>query len=505
MALASHQTAEAGVDEWILKHLSLSELDLAEAWFRPMLNVVAKRLLGEVSWGLKGRVIMGAGLSILDMATDIFVIWGYMGNDKTKGYGWSLLWMIVGCMACQLLLVFIQNRKTPLKMLGEILIVLTGMKPGIDAYNVCSGKQMDEHNAFDAKVEMIIAKGIEMMCESIPGCFLQLYAILKSGDRSQRAIASVAVSALTTGFSSASISFDMDVDPARRMEAPDFYGYIPDDGKRTTIFCCMVLNSALLLLVRSLSAAMLMLVQKRYFVLYIVVDMALYLLQKMARGDVHYWIPLDGILGLFVSISVRVFNKGITDFTGVIHFRSPQELGGLYWTANMFLAQLASFASVWLYFENGEVAVTERETWTLVGCMGGGWLLTFALFLVLMKKEFRRTFFSTKSGKQQIMDRFKSKDDEIKASVLKKNKKMWRPIREDVKEWVLANWWRWEAEKPDWYQESWIAKVPPDMIPSEAKQGAIAIRASARRRSNFAMVAKEEEEKGRRVAPVPAD
>ena len=48
---------------------------------RPMMNVMARRLLGEVSWGLKMRVTMGAGLSILDMATDIFVLVGYMGKD----------------------------------------------------------------------------------------------------------------------------------------------------------------------------------------------------------------------------------------------------------------------------------------------------------------------------------------------------------------------------------------------------------------------------------------
>jgi len=34
MALASNLTAEAGVDEWILKHRSLGELDRTEAWFR---------------------------------------------------------------------------------------------------------------------------------------------------------------------------------------------------------------------------------------------------------------------------------------------------------------------------------------------------------------------------------------------------------------------------------------------------------------------------------------
>ena len=68
---------------------------------------MAKRLLGEVSWGLKTRVAMGAGLSILDMATDIFVIVRYMGKEETKGYGWSLLWMIVSSMMLQLLLVFV--------------------------------------------------------------------------------------------------------------------------------------------------------------------------------------------------------------------------------------------------------------------------------------------------------------------------------------------------------------------------------------------------------------
>jgi len=113
MAMATNLTAEAGVDEWILKYRSLKELDREEVWFRPMMNVVAKRLLGEVSWGLKMRVIMGAGLSILDMATDIFVIVGYMRKPETKGYGMLLLWMVVGSMVLQLAVVFVQVRRVP--------------------------------------------------------------------------------------------------------------------------------------------------------------------------------------------------------------------------------------------------------------------------------------------------------------------------------------------------------------------------------------------------------
>jgi len=75
---------------------------------------------------------------------------------------------------------------------------------------VISGKEMDQNHAFDAMTEMTCTKGIEMVCESIPACCLQVYAILQSRDGSRQAVVSVAVSALTTGFNSASISFDYD-------------------------------------------------------------------------------------------------------------------------------------------------------------------------------------------------------------------------------------------------------------------------------------------------------
>jgi len=54
----------------------------------------------------------------------------------------------------------------------------------------------------------VLTKGIEMVCESIPGCCLQMFALMKAGTVSQAAIGSVVVSALTTGFSSASIAFE---------------------------------------------------------------------------------------------------------------------------------------------------------------------------------------------------------------------------------------------------------------------------------------------------------
>ena len=169
---------------------------------------MAKRLLEEVSWGLKTRVTMGAGLSILDMATDIFVILGYMGDEKTKGYGWSLLGMVVASMVLQLFLVFVQNRKKPWTIAKEMLIVVTAAKPAVDCYRCCAGQEMDEHHAVDAKTELVFTKGIEMLCESIPGSLLQIFVLLKVKIVTRATVGSVVVGAMTTGFSSASISFE---------------------------------------------------------------------------------------------------------------------------------------------------------------------------------------------------------------------------------------------------------------------------------------------------------
>ena len=155
------------------------------------------------------RVTMGAGLSILDIATDMFVIWRYMGEEETKGYGWSLLGMVVGSMVLQLLMVFVQNYTKPRVMAKEVLIVLTGLKPGFDCARVCLGREMEEHHVFDAKVELAATKGIEMICESIPGSILQLYVLFDDKNLISRAtVGSVLISAMTAGFMSASISFE---------------------------------------------------------------------------------------------------------------------------------------------------------------------------------------------------------------------------------------------------------------------------------------------------------
>jgi len=312
----------------------------------------------------------------------------------------------------------------------------------------------------------------------------------------------------------------------KRKVSPDFYGYIPDEGiARTLLLVCMILNSALMLLVRSFSAAMLMLVKKRYMILLWTGDMALYLLQKVVRGDFHYWIPADGSVGLFMSLVMRVMVKTITDYTGLVQFRHDGELGGFYWTVNMFLTMLASFVLVFVcYADTGEEVefiisdqnstafeIEERVAWTLVGSLSGAWLVVFGVFLLLMKKEYRRTFFATRTGKQWTMDFFlKGTEDAVKKLTLERNMAQWWAIREDVKEWVQANWWRWKEEKPAWFDLAWQSKVPEEWMTDveeramldEARKRRGSIKGSVKQLVNVFAKAEEEVRGGTRVEPV---
>ena len=91
---------------------------------------------------------------------------------------------------------------------------------------------------------------------------------------------SIGISALTTGFASAMISFDLDVDVKKRKNIPEFYGYIPDDNsKRGRCFTLMTLISALHNVSRSVGCAMLAATNKSLLIYILVGEMILYIVQ----------------------------------------------------------------------------------------------------------------------------------------------------------------------------------------------------------------------------------
>ena len=110
-------------------------------------------------------------------------------------------------ISLMLLVVFVQNRKMGWRTIYfEVLVTVIGLKPALDAYRIVRSNKKVAGKLFEPLIEMSYTKGAEMFAEAIPGVLIQLAAILSDGRASIAAIISLAVSALTTGFISATVS-----------------------------------------------------------------------------------------------------------------------------------------------------------------------------------------------------------------------------------------------------------------------------------------------------------
>ena len=138
------------------------------------------------------------------------------------------------------------------------------------------------------------------------------------------ALVSIAISTLTTGFTSALISFDKDVDVLGRRKNPKFYGYIPDDhATRGRCFFLMTIMSALHNLSRSVGCALLVASSsgKMTLVYFVVGEITFFLVWKIFRRDFFYWVRIEGPLAFLLAFFNRIVVKVIVDFSGCLQMR----------------------------------------------------------------------------------------------------------------------------------------------------------------------------------------
>ena len=109
-------------------------------------------------YGMVWRVSVGAALSMLDAATDIFVIVSYYKTEGLRGQANAMLAMIATNMGCQILNVLNQYKKKSRQVkVKEVLICLFFLRPAVDAYRV-STNYKDSETTADPLVEMICNK-----------------------------------------------------------------------------------------------------------------------------------------------------------------------------------------------------------------------------------------------------------------------------------------------------------------------------------------------------------
>jgi len=89
--------------------------------------------------------------------------------------------MLLTNLAINLLICYIQNKKKGWKAVGkDWLLVLSYLKPDVDAWKVASGAAQDENSLFDPQNEIMFCKAAEIVTESIPGTILQMSAFLST-------------------------------------------------------------------------------------------------------------------------------------------------------------------------------------------------------------------------------------------------------------------------------------------------------------------------------------
>ena len=475
--IRKRKTGAVAIDAWRLNYIQLDVLFKEVVGFEEFMVVIANNLMRDSIYGMVFRVTVGAVLSTTDAVTDIYVITTYYKEEELVGQANALLAMLLGNIFVQLVCVYSQYRRKSWLVIGkETWITMSFLRPAVDAYRVSTNHD-DKEVTMDQLSEMVTNKGIELACESIPGCVLQLFVWLLAPEKAGTfALMSIGISCLTTGFASAMIAFDFDVDVPHRKSQPKFYGYIPSDNSlRGRCFVLMTLMSSLHNLSRSLGCAMLAISDANKVILFIGGEIGLYLVFKILRRDVHYWIPVSFLIG---SIFARIVVKVIVDFTGCIHYRHPYEMGGLGFTISILWAQ--AFPFVALQYFDGDM----KDIMTgFLAVSFTAWLVLNIIFFCTIDLSYLNTFFGTKTAPQYTCELFiTSKDDCQKFRAVFKNRiEYTKSIHGKVKEWVAENIDKWKRERPDWFK---IEKIPDELLPQdvlEAEGGA------KRRRSSVSL------------------
>jgi hypothetical protein len=405
-----------------------------------------------------------------DLLTDVYVTYTFWSDGK-EGYFKACLASLLVSVGFQLFMVWTNNKKLGMKrVLREWFPILLGYKPALDAYRVAKGEKQEAGTSFTPILEMTYVKVTEMFAEAIPGVLIQLLAISTTpkGVAIYRAAwLSISVSALTTGFASATISYDFDTNPSSRETVPEFYGYIPAKAsKRALVFVLMVLFTGGMLLIRCMTIVVLALLGGRWAFLYIFTDLLLFLLVKLLRKDFWYWVPTGGGADILVSVVSRVVGKVVTDFTSMVQFRHPNEVGGASWIFG-FLLTMSSLPLALVLAEPHIEDRASKLAWAVTSYFIPTSLVCFAIFFFNIERKYWRTFWSTQRGKDLTMSYFlKGKNDATKFEVMGTSTRHWVSIEKQVKKWVGENWERWGEEKPEWFTDAMKAWVPVEFIPT---------------------------------------
>ena len=368
-------------------------------------------------------------------------------------------------LAGQSALVFLANRNLDhWTQIREQGIVWTCTKPGFDAYRVSVKKKREVGTIFDVRVEQTARKVIELVFECLPGTFIQMLAMfVKGGDTSMIPVTSLLLSIFTAAFISADMSYSWDSNAENRKTSPEFYGFLPKGVRRRALLTILMFSlSTFNLAARTLIYVLLWTRGGAACVVTaILAEHVLYLIVKMLRNDIWYWIPVYGCLGMFKSFVARVFVKAVADWTSCVQFRHPNEVGGLYWTGTLLCTVVVGPLVALMHVSpSGTVphSIVVRLMLTTCGCL----LVSFVVFLLSIEDHYVKSFFDKGTSSSYLQLKYMNAEtDDSKHSIFTTNEHKWREaMGEDVRAWLEERLPVWIESQPAWFDDHAKSIIP---------------------------------------------
>jgi hypothetical protein len=161
---------------------------------------------------------------------------------------------------------------------------------------------------------------------------------------------------------------------------------------------------------------------------------------------------------------------------------------GCYFLFTQLTTFASVFASVYMYTFMGNDHLPAQMLWICTGSVFSAWALTYLSLVLMVKPELRRSFWSTETIVQYAHAVFHdNEDDEHRMAIFDFQQCKWESSRDEVREFTHSKWAGWKAEKPAWFTEEIIARVPDEFIPVAEVAALNAAHGGKRRRSSVGL------------------
>jgi hypothetical protein len=159
------------------------------------------------------------------MVSDVIMVVSFLSAGQIAA-AYGTIAMVGLSMLLQIALAVYQNQHRGwLAVAYEVGIVLCFLKAPVDAYRVASGQKQQQGDFVNPLDMLMIGKGLEMVLEAIPALILQTAILMAIADPSMVAVVSIVFSCLAIAYTSTTIAYDLETDPTKRRNNPEFYGY----------------------------------------------------------------------------------------------------------------------------------------------------------------------------------------------------------------------------------------------------------------------------------------